>query len=481
MEKNQPAVINRPVMIDPGVAQILKALNVTLPDNVKEIETETVFSDSAKQIVVPRTMNKLQASEELKKQYQNEEQVVDQHLELAGFNWRDGLVAIKRVSEEIFGWINGKPTWSGNPTEITVQVDIVNGKPISERAFVGKFVIGAWDNAACFVGADTGVAAITIQAKKKFADEIMQFFDAIRNRLTTASIYRGRNIVVTKDGKGRLEYEIIENKSNALIVLNDATRAVLNHLVYGSIDEPGKRVFLFTGNYGNGKTEEAMSVGRYAVETHGQSFFYIKDASLFEKMLAQAVKYQPCVIFMEDVDEITSGEERDSRMNSILNTLDGVQTKGLDLTVLFTTNHPDRINSALRRPGRIDLMVQFDNPNEKARMEIVRGYFKKLPGAEHLDYSALAGFIPDAQGAVIAEICKRAVKITERDGGEITVDIVLAAVESMRYQMDMMKGKSDTVDERELVFRLIHKFMAPEFTETLLPKVNNIHRNIVGS
>lgn len=467
VETNNEPAIHRPARVTPEVAQILTAMGIQLPPDLLEIKTEVEKSDDIRQILIPRSMSKLEASEELKRQYQNEEQVINTVCNLEGWNWKDGLVAIKRTTEEIFGWINGVPSWWKPPTEIEIVVDLdKRGKPVTERAYLNQFILAPWDKATAMVGINMGAAVITITAKRKFADEVTQYFNLIRKRLETSSIYKGRSLVVTNGNSGHVEFEIIDNRPSDKIVLNRNTALVLDNFVYGAMEDVGKRTYLFTGNYGNGKTETAMAVGRYAVRELGMSFFYVKDSDVFETLLIQSKKYQPCVIFLEDIDEIAAGEERDKKINEMLNVLDGVSTKGHNLTTIFTTNHPRRINTAMRRPGRIDLVVQFDNPETEPRKKIMELYFMGLEGSEKLDYDLLETELPVAQGAVIAEICKRSVKLAEREGA-INEDTVRACVESMRYQIELMDETPVERNDYEMFFHLLGRFISPEFQSGL--------------
>jgi len=166
------------------------------------------------------------------------------------------------------------------------------------------------------------------------------------------------------------------------------------------------------------------------------------------------------------VDEITAGEGRDAAMNKILNTLDGVQTKGNNLTVIFTTNHPEKINSALRRPGRIDLVVSFENPNDNTKQKIYDIYFNSIKGCDTLDYGAIVQNTPNVSGSVIAEIAKRAVKLSSRKG-YITTDMVISSVASIEYQVKLMSDPSAVVpvemqlvnNIKEVFFKDIYEFV----------------------
>lgn len=466
--------LQREVQITGPVAALLKAMGVDLPDNVKEIQTPTEYSADTNKIVLPVGMDKMVAAKELQAQWKNEESVNNFTSTFDGWNWQDVLVAIRRVTEREFGWMNGQANWwTGNPQEIDIVVDIKKGKKENERAFYGDFAITAWESASASIGIQKdGTVAMYINAKRKFSDPITTYFNLIRTQLESASIYRSKNIVVTVDAKKNLVFEIIENKGTDKIVLNRSERLVVDTFVIDGLGEPGKRCYLFTGGYGTGKTETAMRVGRVAVKDHGMSFFYLKDSSAFDMLLNQSKKYQPCIIFLEDVDEIAAGEQRDNAMNRILNTLDGVQTKGNDLTVLFTTNHPEKINSALRRPGRIDIMIKFENPDAEATAEIYRVYFKGIAGADTLDYDYLAKKTPSVQGAVVAEIAKRAIKLAKKQG-TITDDLVESSIASMAYQIELMQENIDEVSKEVKFVQLLGELLARNVWAT--PEGKDVH------
>src|ERR1044072_8605237 len=452
--------LQRAVNLPPELAQLLKLVGVDLPDNVKEIQTPTEYSEETNKILLPTGMDKMVAAKELEAQWKNEETKNQYIAEFPDFNWQDVFVAVRRVTEREFGWMNGQPnSFTGNPMEIDVVVDVKNGKKTNERAFYGSFEITGWEKAAASVGVDDfGKAYIKLNAKRKYGEVITKYFNLIREQLETSSIYRGKSIVVTKKGNG-LDFEIIENKGSDKIVLNRGEKLVVDTFIIDQLSEKGKRCYLFTGAYGTGKTETAMRVGKVAVEQYGMSFFYLKDAALFDNLLNQCKKYQPCIIFLEDVDEIASGEQRDSSINKILNTLDGVQTKGNNLTVIFTTNHPEKINTALRRPGRIDVMVKFDNCQPETIEDIYRVYFKGIKGEEMLDYKTLAQKTPSMQGAVIAEIATRAVKLAKKQG-TVTDDLVESSIHSMAYQIELMTEHIKEPNKAEQFVKLFGELMA---------------------
>lgn len=409
----------------------------------KEISSEVEVRDDVKRIIIPKGMSKLDAAHELELQYENEEEEIDVDSEFTGWNYADVLVAIRVVTEDYFGWVKGIPIrgfFSNiNPTYIDIVTDIRNGKQVIEKAFYGRFGISAFENAACTIQVKRAVVSMSTECKKKYSQEVTEYYNRIREYLRNNSIYRGKCIVVTANPQfeNTPQFEIIENKPSKHIVLNHDENVLMNQFVYPGLNDSGKRCYLFTGPYGNGKTETAMKVGKYAIE-NGLSFFYLKNAELFDLVIAQLSRYQPAVLFVEDIDEIASGETRDARMNKILNTLDGVQTKGNNLTVILTTNHEDRINTALRRPGRIDLVIKFKNPEEETKRLIFISYLEEMNGADSIDYGYVSKKCPDVPGAVIAEICKRVEK-RYKQTKKVDTELIEACILSMGEQISLME------------------------------------------
>lgn len=452
-----------------------KTTRVSKDKDSREITTIIEKSQDVRTIIVPDSMTLLEASKELKAQYENEEQVIDMAYTFKGWEWQDALVAIKMVSEAMFGWINGKtirtPFGEISPVEIDIVTNIVNNDKVTEKCFYGKFVIGAWESALADVDVNREGASVSIKGKKKYSDLATTYFKAIEQYLRDHSIYRSKTVVITgnKTQMGHNHsYEIMENKGADHIVLNHDERMVIDDFVLTDLGSPGKKCYLFTGPYGNGKTETAMAIGREGNKM-GMPMFYLKDTNLFDIVLNQCKNYQPCILFVEDIDEIGSGTERDSRMNKILNTLDGVQTKGNDITVIFTTNHEKKINPALRRPGRIDQMINFENPSEDTKIKIMMQYFDKYNGCSDLDLPTLAASMGEVSASVVAQICKRACKLAAKTDS-ITNANVESAVVSMNYQRKLM---AEPVEETPIEKQLARALKEVLFDNEVISRIAN--------
>ena len=330
--------------------------------------------------------------------------------------------------------------------ELQIVTDLQDGRLITRDAFLGKMKCASWDDAM----ADIGIAKkngrelfayFVINVKKKHKERVKKFFTLIQDTLLSQSIYKGKSVMVTQAG-----FEFVENKGEKRIILNPKESGIIKNLVIAPLGKPGKRIMLFTGVYGTGKTETALEVGREAIK-RGMTFFYLKDSSLFSETLEIAKQYSPSLLFLEDIDEIGAGEERDTRINLLLNTLDGISSKGQNLTVIFTTNHKDRINKGLRRPGRIDLIVDFRLCERDTTRRIYEVILGGINGFASLDMAAIVDHTPEVQGAVIAEICKRAIDTADNmNSGELSDEIVMTCIDSMATQLEFMSADPESTE-----------------------------------
>jgi len=92
-------------------------------------------------------------------------------------------------------------------------------------------------------------------------------------------------------------------------------------------------------------------------------------------------------IFMDRLNE-TKDEKEPIDLSFLLNLLDGtLESNGRIL--IITTNFPERIDKALIRPGRIDMIVKFKKCNREVMQEMMESFYDSeidLPTDETLDY-----------------------------------------------------------------------------------------------
>ncbi|MHB1937717.1 MAG: AAA family ATPase [Acidobacteriaceae bacterium] len=137
---------------------------------------------------------------------------------------------------------------------------------------------------------------------------------------------------------------------------------------------PFRRGYLFHGPPGNGKS----SVIRAMLSTAGISGFTLNpfrvftDDDMMATMFAEAAQTTPSIIVLEDLDRWFPGNKEEESgcrisLQQLLNHLDGVGNQD-GIIVVATANNPHILDSAiLRRPGRFDRVVGFQNPSAELR------------------------------------------------------------------------------------------------------------------
>ncbi len=413
---------------------------------LKKREKAGKSKESKNGIVIPDGMSKLAAAQELERMHDEEMKVAEYRREFSQWYWQDVLVAARKAVEHTFGWLDLRETAGGfmRPAAPPKMVDVCcgiaeDGSRETERGLIGRVGAAPWGEDAYIDVVPMGPynVHVVVRARKKNEDSVNELFDAVDRVLREESVFKGKALLAEwrspEDEPAGLHLEVTQLSVNPNIVLSEKNQGILDLLVKADLESNDKRIYLLKGAYGNGKTETAMSVAQQALGM-GYTFFNAKTAGELPNILLAAKRYAPAMVFMEDVDAIASGEERTEHLNEVLNTLDGMELKKANIKIVFTTNHPDRLNSALRRPGRIDLVMQFDNPDAKAKREIISRILGGVKGFKKLDLDGCVKALPDVGGSFVAEICKRAATY---GAGGITMDIFTTSIDSMLPQIEM--------------------------------------------
>merc|ERR1712203_29032 len=128
-----------------------------------------------------------------------------------------------------------------------------------------------------------------------------------------------------------------------------------------------------------------------------------------------ARKNAPSIIFMDEIDSIGGSRVEGSRGDSevqrtmleLLNQLDGFE-ETQQIKIIMATNRIDILDDALLRPGRIDRKVEFPNPNEDARLQILKIHSKKMNLMRGINLRKIAQQMNDASGAESKAVCTEA-------------------------------------------------------------------------
>ena len=183
-----------------------------------------------------------------------------------------------------------------------------------------------------------------------------------------------------------------------------------------------KGVILY-GPPGTGKTLLARAVAHHTdctfIRVSGNELVqkYIGEgARLVRELFVMARQHAPSIIFMDEIDSIggqrfdenSGGDSEVQRtMLELLNQLDGFESVQ-NIKIIMATNRIDILDDALLRAGRIDRKIEFPNPNDAARVDILKIHSRKMNLVRGIDLVKIANMMPNASGAECKAACSEA-------------------------------------------------------------------------
>lgn len=159
-------------------------------------------------------------------------------------------------------------------------------------------------------------------------------------------------------------------------ILDDIQNFKKEKDLYIKYGMPYKRNYLFSGLPGTGKTSFIFSL---ASEINYSIYMIPFTLEIDDNIFTDALKgiNKQSILILEDVDALFVQRNTKSKsslsFSGLINILDGLARKD-GLIVFLTTNHLDKLDSALIRPGRIDKYIEFTY----ATKEQIEKMFKKF-------------------------------------------------------------------------------------------------------
>jgi len=161
--------------------------------------------------------------------------------------------------------------------------------------------------------------------------------------------------------------------------------------------------------------------------------------AIFER----AREHAPAVILFDEIDCLglsrgsADAHHQKSMVTQLLALLDGLEERG-QVFVLATTNRPQDLDPALRRPGRFDQVVWMDAPDERGRKAIFLHHMQGLKLADELDRDRLAAELaaatPGFTGADIAYTCQRAALLCVKEASSTKDQPVALAITADHFR-----------------------------------------------
>lgn len=236
------------------------------------------------------------------------------------------------------------------------------------------------------------------------------------------------------DNRPKVTFDDVAGCEESKEELSEVIQYLRDPSKFTSLGANVPRGVLLLGPPGTGKTLLARaSAGEADVpffSVSGSDFvemFVGVGAARVRDLFEQARKYQPCIIFIDEMDAVGrhrgaglggGHDEREQTLNQLLVELDGFdETTGIIL--IAATNRPDILDPALLRPGRFDRHIVVDRPDVNGREAILKVHLKGKKVSDDIDLGVVARRTPGFVGADIANLVNEAALLAARQGKSI--------------------------------------------------------------
>lgn len=229
---------------------------------------------------------------------------------------------------------------------------------------------------------------------------------------------------------------------------------------------------LYVGPPGTGKTYFAKCFAGEAkinfVELKTSKILnkYVGDSEKnFEKALNCIASLTPCGVFIDELDQAFQRSNDDSNgvrgniFGRLLNFVSDDRFRG-KIVFIGASNYPNKIDEALKRPGRFDKKIPFllpDMDNRIKTFKVILNKYKVNVSLSEKDYQMLGDATEKFTQAEIENIVMKSLEIIKREKKEVaTLDDIIRALSVIKKRSnekieEMIKIALDEVDDLEFI------------------------------
>lgn len=452
-------------MANNGIEQLITAMLKATGGGDRFANAEVHIKREGTRITLPSEpfpMSYAEAITCLQRRIQEEEEVIAVHEDVDAFPF-DGAHAFMEAMKQTYGWASpqARETFFGKIPPKTINLEI--GYGVYTQIIWGDFKIPGMEGVLT-----TGVTSkdgrpifkIGGEVKKKHQQDVAALAALTRQIVKERSIYKGKAITLKTNDQGEVQFDRppgfldLSRVNPDELTFSDEVAAQVETNLWCPVENtdacrlhhiPLKRGVLLEGPFGTGKTLTAFVTAQKAAK-NGWTFIMLDRVSGLNQALTFARMYQPAVVFAEDVDREVQGQDRTVAIDDILNTIDGIESKGSEVITILTSNDVKGINRAMLRPGRLDAIISVQAPDAKAAQKLIRLYSRGLI-ADDVDLSAAGTELKGQIPATIREVVERSklYAISREKSGKITLtcDDLVHSARGMKQHLELMSPNKE--------------------------------------
>lgn len=208
--------------------------------------------------------------------------------------------------------------------------------------------------------------------------------------------------------------------------VDDLNKLVQNHKKFAA--DGFSRTYMFVGKQGVGKstfaTRMAQACGTRVlqIDARGMTVAGVNDLSFLIGALV------PDFVIVDDIDRLA---DQATSVPMLLGTLSELKARHPTVTAILTVNDISVFDAAILRPGRVDKVVEFSDPDETERTRVFAGYLQEF----NSKCSDIPTFIKELEGLTASYIREIAIQLRY-----IPEDEVLGTIRQMRTLAEKAKG-----------------------------------------